>query len=169
MVDFDIHNKGLLTGTLQWTFIEDFIGARFPTSCPEESRSIDWTNPKKGFLEEIFVLPFFFPSGAAIFVIAFLMKQIIKDRVCYHYRYHYCYRYRCPCDWKPFLKFGRNFRHTAGWFSYVFLRDGPGRGHCLYKQRNTPKQTRLRKALLHYFSREASATRANKEAPSCRL
>ena len=79
------------------------------------------------------------------------MKQIIKDRVCYHYKYHYRYRYRCPCDWKSFLKFGTNFRHTAGWFSYVFLRDGPGRGHCLYKQRNTPKQTRLRKALLHYF------------------
>ena len=34
-----------------------------------------------------------------------------------------------------------------------FLRDGPGRGHCLYKHRNTPKQTQLRKALLHYFSR----------------
>ena len=94
---------------------------------------------------------FFFPSGAAIFAIAFLMKQIIKDRVCYHYKYHYRYRYRCPCDWKSFLKFGTNFRHTAGWFSYVFLRDGPGRGHCLYKQCNTPKQTRLRKALLHYF------------------
>ena len=90
-------------------------------------------------------------QAAAVFVIAFLMKQIIKDRVCYHYRYHYRYRYRCPCDWKPFLKFGRNFRHTAGWFSYVFLRDGPGKGHCLYKQCNTPKQTRLRKALLHYF------------------
>ena len=37
-------------------------------------------------------------QAAAIFVIAFLMKQIIKDRVCYHYRYHYRYRYRCPCD-----------------------------------------------------------------------
>ena len=34
-----------------------------------------------------------------------------------------------------------------------FLRYGPGSGHYLYKQRNTPKQTRLRKALLHYFSR----------------
>ena len=81
------------------------------------------------------------------------MKQIIKDRVCYHYKYHYRCRYRCPCDWKSFLKFGTNFRHTAGWFLYVFLRDGPGSGHCLYKQRNTPKQTRLRKALLRYFSR----------------
>ena len=39
------------------------------------------------------------------------------------------------------------------WVIFVcfFLRDGPGSGHCLYKQRNTPKQTRLRKALLHYF------------------
>ena len=52
---------------------------------------------------------------------------------------------------KTISKFGTNFRHTAGWFLYVFLRDGPGSGHCLYKQRNTPKQTRLRKTLLHYF------------------
>ena len=54
-------------------------------------------------------------------------------------------------DRKPVSKFGTNFRHTAGCFFYVFLRDGPGSGHCLYKQRNTPKQTRLRKTLLHYF------------------
>ena len=29
----------------EWTFIVDFIGAKFPTSCPEESRSMDrtWT------------------------------------------------------------------------------------------------------------------------------
>ena len=40
-----------------------------------------------------------------------------------------------------------------GDFHMFFLRGGPGRGHCLYKQRNTSKQTRLRKALLHYFSR----------------
>ena len=52
---------------------------------------------------------------------------------------------------KTTFKFGTNFRHTAGWFLYVFLRDGPGSGHYLYKQRITPKQTRLRKALLHYF------------------
>ena len=38
------------------------------------------------------------------------------------------------------------------WVIFIcFLRDGPGKGHCLYKQCNTPKQTRLRKALLHYF------------------
>ena len=40
------------------------------------------------------------------------------------------------------------------WVIFIFfLRDGPGGGHCLFKHRNTPKQTRLRKALLHYFWR----------------
>mgnify|MGYP004097389687 CR=1 FL=1 len=47
----------------------------------------------------------------------------------------------------------RTFVTPLGDFCMFFLRDGPGSGHCLYKQRNTPKQTRLRKALLHYFWR----------------
>ena len=52
-----------------------------------------------------------------------------------------------------FQNLARTFVTPLGDFHMFFLRDGPGRGHCLYKQRNTPKQTRLRKALLHYFSR----------------
>ena len=50
-----------------------------------------------------------------------------------------------------FQNLARTFVTPLG--DFHILRDGPGRGHCLYKQRNTPKQTRLRKALLHYFWR----------------
>ena len=50
-----------------------------------------------------------------------------------------------------FQNLARTFVTPLGDFFMFFLRDGPGSGHCLYKQRNTPKQTRLRKALLHYF------------------
>ena len=47
----------------------------------------------------------------------------------------------------------RTFVTPLGDFHMFLSRDGPGRGHRLCKRRNTPKQTRLRKALLHYFSR----------------
>ena len=52
-----------------------------------------------------------------------------------------------------FQNLARTFVTPLGDFHNFFLRDGPGGGHCLFKHRNTPKQTRLRKALLHYFWR----------------
>ena len=67
-----------------------------------------------------------------------------------------------------FQNLARTFVTPLGDFHMFFFRDGPGRGHRLCKQRDTPKQTRLRKVLLHHFSREAFATRANKEASSFR-
>ena len=75
--------------------VPQLCGTPRPDAVQEEN---PWIGIEQTRKEEIKFLRFFFPSGAAIFVIAFLMKQIIKDRVCYHYKYHYRYRYRCPCD-----------------------------------------------------------------------
>ena len=116
-----------------------FLRCRFTIKYCAGTGNVRRRNPRQLQNGEFEISCFFFTSGAVIPILQTGCVIIIAIDIDVHAIENH------------FKIWHELSSHRWVIFVYFFLRDGPGSGHCLYKQRNTPKQTRLRKTLLHYF------------------